>query len=176
VAPPPRPALGVCVTPEARSLAACSGVLRCAVGKCPPLASVESADAAWRPAGAHERPMGVRRGHRYGHRCPHTFCPLTDSVKSRRTRSDLDGDVLVRWVLARRQRGSRARQTMRYRYQCVTALADCRGNRRVFGFRGAGGGRGSRRVQSAAQWPGLAGPGGRRVWPGSCADADGLPP
>jgi hypothetical protein len=45
---------GVRMTPEARSLAACSGVLRCAVSKCPPLASVESADAAWRPAGAHE--------------------------------------------------------------------------------------------------------------------------
>jgi hypothetical protein len=87
---------GVRVTPEARSPAACSGVLRCAVSKCPPLASVESADAAWRPAGAHERPMGARRDRRYGHRCPHTFCPLTDSVKSRRTRSDLDGGVLVR--------------------------------------------------------------------------------
>src|SRR5258707_766337 len=81
-----------------------SVVVRCAASKCPPPASVESADAARRPAGAHERPMGVRRDRRYGHRCPHTFCPLTHGVKTRRTRSDLDGGVLVRGGLTRRRR------------------------------------------------------------------------
>jgi hypothetical protein len=46
-----------------------SGVLG---SKCPPSAFVESADAAWRPV----------ESRRCGHRCPHTFCPLTDGVKS----------------------------------------------------------------------------------------------
>ena len=45
-----------------------SRVLR---SKCPPSDSVESADAARRPVGSR----------RCGHRCPHTFCPLTDTVK-----------------------------------------------------------------------------------------------
>jgi hypothetical protein len=157
---------GVGVTPEARSPAACSCVLRCAASKCPPPASVESADAARRPEGAHERPMGVRRDRRYGHRCPHTFCPLTHSVKSRRTRSDLDRGVLVRGGLTRRRRDSQAGQTMRYRYSCVTALADCRGNggvERPRGVQAAGEGLRRAAARGPAAWAGR--PGRTRVRP-----------
>ena len=60
---------GTRTTPEAHSPAACSPV--CSVASAPPSGSVESADAARRPVGSR----------RCGHRCPHTFCPLTDTVK-----------------------------------------------------------------------------------------------
>lgn len=123
---------GTRVTPEARSPAGCHGVLR---SKCPPLASVESADAVqWlsgRPGGPGSR--------RYGHRCPHTFCPLTNTVKRCGTRSDLDAASRFVGVWPAHCPDPRAGQTMRDCYERVTKLADFRGKRQAAWLQGVNG-------------------------------------
>jgi hypothetical protein len=156
---------GVRMTPEARSLAACSGVLRCAVSKCPPLASVESADAAWRPAGAHET-HGSPSGSPLRTSLSAHFLPF-DGPVSRAAGHDListavswfDGSWPIDGVV--RGPGKRCETVTNAlrRWQ----IAEVTGG--LSGFRGAGGGRGSRRMQRAAPAAGLAAPAGRRVRP-----------